>query len=212
MASVLQSVFDIDAFKERYNNELKDHAKSCTNEPANCWYCQLHKLADGLLSGRYSQPQEPQTEGGTPSQQGIAPAMFKALVGKGHEEFSTMRQQDAYEFFQFFCKSVAQKEHANKQRDPTKFFEFNIEQRLQCGKCKKVRYQTDTTNSISVNVPARRKNDPTEAAEKKEEDAYEPVDFYECMNTFAQEETVEGYNCPSCNEKTTAFKYVPGNN
>lgn len=30
---------------------------------------------------------------------GIRPQMFKTLVGKGHPEFSTKRQQDAQEFF-----------------------------------------------------------------------------------------------------------------
>ena len=196
MASVLQSVFDIGAFQDRYYQQLADHAKTCVNEPATCWHCQLHKLADGMLSGRYSHPNPTKSDDEVPSQDGIAPAMFKALVGKGHEEFSTMRQQDAYEFFQYLIKTITQKEHATKTADPTSQFEFAVEQRLQCGKCRKVRYQTDTTNSISVNVPARPAG----------EDVYEPVDFYECMDTFVADELVEGYNCPNCNEKTTAHK------
>ncbi|KAI8139589.1 hypothetical protein BJV82DRAFT_626674 [Fennellomyces sp. T-0311] len=198
MASVLQSVFDIGAFQDRYQQQLADHAKTCVNEPASCWHCQLHKLADGMLSGRYSQPNPIKSDEQVPSQDGIAPGMFKALVGKGHEEFSTMRQQDAYEFFQYLIKTITQKEHATKTTDPTSQFEFAVEQRLQCGKCHKVRYQTDTTNSISVNVPARPAG----------EDVYEPVDFYECMDTFVADELVEGYNCPSCNEKTIAQKSV----
>ncbi|KAG0171228.1 hypothetical protein DFQ29_008955 [Apophysomyces sp. BC1021] len=203
MASVIQSVFDLEGFQARYLTQLQDHAQTCANEPANCWHCQLHKIADGLFSGRYSQLLECKDNNETPSQEGIAPGMFKALVGKGHEEFSTMRQQDAYEFFQYLCKSVAQKEHAVPEQDPTKLFEFMLEQRLQCGKCKKVRYQTDKTNSISVNVPARN----TSGADAGDEKAtYEPVNFYECMDLFVQEETVEGYSCPSCNEKTTAHK------
>ena len=32
------------------------------------------------------------------SQEGIAPRMFKSLIGRGHPEFSTNRQQDAEEF------------------------------------------------------------------------------------------------------------------
>ncbi|KAI7858439.1 hypothetical protein BDC45DRAFT_498365 [Circinella umbellata] len=196
MASVLQSVFDIKAFQERYYHQLDDHAKTCSNEPANCWHCQLHKLADGMFSGRYSQPNPKKSDEQVPSQDGIAPGMFKALVGKGHEEFSTMRQQDAYEFFQYLTKTITQKEHVTKTADPTSQFEFTIEQRLQCGKCKKVRYQTDNANSISLSVPAKQVG----------EDVYEPVDFYECMDTFVAEESVEGYNCPSCSEKTTAHK------
>ena len=32
-------------------------------------------------------------------QDGIAPQMFKSVIGRGHPEFSTNRQQDAQEFF-----------------------------------------------------------------------------------------------------------------
>lgn len=39
-------------------------------------------------------------------QVGIAPRMFKALVGRGHPEFSTNRQQDAQEFFLHFINMV----------------------------------------------------------------------------------------------------------
>lgn len=37
---------------------------------------------------------------------GIAPRMFKALVGRGHAEFSTNRQQDAQEFLLHFINMV----------------------------------------------------------------------------------------------------------
>ncbi|KAF7724024.1 hypothetical protein EC973_001431 [Apophysomyces ossiformis] len=205
MASVIQSVFDFEAFRTRYLTQLQDHAQICSNEPANCWYCQLHKIADGLYSGRYSQPQESKNKSEAPSQDGIAPSMFKALVGKGHEEFSTMRQQDAYEFFQYLCKSITQKEHAVKEQDPTSVFDFMLEERLQCGACKKVRYQISKTNSISMNVPARNVSGTDLSDEKA---TFEPVDIYECLDLFVQEETVEGYNCPNCKDKTTAHKSV----
>lgn len=39
-------------------------------------------------------------------QVGIAPRMFKALVGQGHPEFSTNRQQDAQEFLLHFINMV----------------------------------------------------------------------------------------------------------
>ncbi|KAI8983550.1 hypothetical protein BDB01DRAFT_722821, partial [Pilobolus umbonatus] len=134
MASVLQSVFNLRSFKHRYLDELNDHASVCTNDPAGCWSCQLHKIADGLLSGRYSQPTV--NNEGVPSQKGIPPTMFKSLIGKGHEEFSTMRQQDAFEFFQYLCKTTQQKENVSNN-DPSKVFDFTTEQRLQCMKCKK---------------------------------------------------------------------------
>ncbi len=63
---------------------------------------QLSKLCRGLLSGDYSLgpdrvEEEVLREEG--SQPGIRPLMFKNLIGKGHPEFSTNKQQDAQEFF-----------------------------------------------------------------------------------------------------------------
>ncbi|KAI8096857.1 uncharacterized protein BX664DRAFT_292039 [Halteromyces radiatus] len=204
IASILQAVYDIPNFQTRYGQQLADHALSCSIEdPANCWYCQLFKIADGLLSGRYSQPHPSSDNNDVPTQDGISPGMFKSLVGKGHEEFSTMRQQDAYEFLQFFCKTISQKEHSNKGQDPTKVFDFNLEHRLQCGKCHKVRYQTNENSSISINIPARKIG---ESDNNKVE--YEAVDFYECMDLYTKNETVDDYQCPNCKEKTVAQKSV----
>nr|CAG4634620.1 EOG090X0181 [Alona affinis] len=56
---------------------------------------QRAKMAVGILSGRYSKAVEGQED---QYQQGIRLTMFKALIGKGHPEFSTKRQQDAVEF------------------------------------------------------------------------------------------------------------------
>jgi len=70
------------------------HQLQCSQEPANCLQCQLSKLADGLLSGRYSQPvQTVETENEKRGQDGISPAMFKTLIGKDYKEYATMRQQ-----------------------------------------------------------------------------------------------------------------------
>lgn len=44
-------------------------------------------------------------------QVGIAPRMFKALVGQGHPEFSTNRQQDAQEFLLHFINMVEVRLH-----------------------------------------------------------------------------------------------------
>ena len=112
MASVLQTVFSLPAFNARYHQAdvATNHSETCTFElPAECVECQMRKVADGLLSGRYSRPAHSspamfdnalQHPSPTPVfQRGVKPTGFKALIGKGHEEFSTMKQQDAEEFF-----------------------------------------------------------------------------------------------------------------
>jgi ubiquitin carboxyl-terminal hydrolase 5/13 len=86
-----------------------------------------------------------------------------------------------------------------KQCNPTEVFDFTTEQRLECSKCNKVRYQCDQTNAVSVNVPARK-------VQGAEDGVYEAVNIYECLDNFVQPEVVEGYNCPQCNEKTVAYR------
>ncbi|KAF9425625.1 hypothetical protein BGZ94_007373 [Podila epigama] len=198
MASVLQSVFDLPAFVSRYYPVDQNHLQSCSQEPGKCLQCQLGKVADGLLSGRYATPIIAEN-GEVQGQDGIAPGMFKALIGRGHPEFSTMRQQDSFEFFQHLIKIISQNERTTG-RDPTQTFEFSNEQRLQCNECKKVRYSHDTTTAVSIAVPANKKGTNAEG-----EDEYESVTLEQCLDTYVQEETLP-YNCPSCLKNTTATK------
>lgn len=142
MASVLQTLFALPAFSDRYLTKGAAHPLLCQNvNPANCFECQMTKMADGLLSGRYSHPRSTQSEAnddetaktfapsgsgqgasldgsavhGTPSipfQEGIQPSMFKSLVGKDHPEFSTMRQQDSEEFFKHLVNMIQKAEQS----------------------------------------------------------------------------------------------------
>ncbi|KAG0264601.1 hypothetical protein DFQ27_001122 [Actinomortierella ambigua] len=201
MASVLQSAFDLPSFVSRYYPPDVDHIQNCTLEPGKCLQCQLSKVADGLLSGRYATPVVSK-EGETQGQDGIAPGMFKALVGRGHEEFSTMRQQDSFEFFQYLVKSITQSERTSGKADPTKTFEFSNEQRLQCLSCRKVRYSYDNTTALSIGVPAKKISG---GGEDGEEEVYEPVTLERCLDIYTAAEDLP-YNCPSCQKNTTAIK------
>ena len=55
------------------------------------------KLAHGLLSGKYALKADDDED--SDRQVGISPHMFKHLVGRGHAEFATKKQQDAQEYF-----------------------------------------------------------------------------------------------------------------
>lgn len=127
MASVLQTIFSLPSFEMRYSGS--GHAESCPVAlPADCVECQMRKVADGLLSGRYSHPAHSTTPSNTtgeafqhPSptpvfQAGVKPTSFKALIGKGHEEFATMRQQDAEEFFTHLITALRRDGQKYKER------------------------------------------------------------------------------------------------
>ena len=213
MASVTQSLFALHAFRDRYYPTAADHWQTCSERlPASCLECQMVKVADGLLSGRYSKPSTRQIsshtldhEAPTPIfQDGLKPASFKELIGSGHEEFATMRQQDAEEFFSHLLKVLrlnAKRQGLDPDTQPTEIFKFGLEQRLACSDCKRVRYRTDSQDSVSIPVPA----------EEKEKDAegksiYKSVLLTEALNLLLADEALE-YHCPACQKKVIAVKY-----
>ena len=204
MASVLQCLFALPAFQHRYF--LPQEPPPSVARPAEDLETQLRKVADGLLSGVYSQPdtdvQASEYSPEIPHQKGLAPAMLKHLVGKGHEEFSTMRQQDAFELLLHLLKLITRSKHPTSFSDPVQSFKFVLEQRLQCQKCKKVRYRQDEQDNISIPVPARRIHGdvPQDNKEEKPKKEFEPVTLEECLQIFTSPELVE-LTCPACGSK-----------
>jgi ubiquitin carboxyl-terminal hydrolase 5/13 len=233
MASVLQVLFSFPSFKQVYGG-MAHHADECPEPlPAECLECQLRKIGDGLLSGRYSipdpaqsllsshsspalnpnAPSDPQSENEQKEwQRGLRPTTFKGLVGRGHPEFSTMRQQDSEEFLGYLVTSIRRYLHRyKKDADPTKIFSFGMEQRLQCrretGGCGKVRYRVDGMDVLSVGVPAI--NRPIEVDEngKEKPQEYEPVELVGCIEEgILGREPVDGWQCPGCSGKGGAWK------
>ncbi|KAI9740942.1 MAG: hypothetical protein M1818_004548 [Claussenomyces sp. TS43310] len=213
LASSLQCLFSLPQFQARYyrpNDELP-----LVQDPAQDLETQLRKLADGLLSGRYSQPDsdvitsEHSTE--IPHQKGLAPSMLKHLIGRGHPEFSTMRQQDAFELLLHLLKLITRSQHSTSPQDPTQAFRFVMEQRLQCLGCEKVRYRVDEQDNISIPVPIQKTSRDASSSNEEEgkglADEYQPVTIKECLDSFTAEEIVE-LTCSSCGSKDGFSKRV----
>lgn len=214
LASVVQSLFSMPEFAARYHRP--DEALATADQPAEDLETQLRKMADGLLSGRYSHPDSDviasieTTE--HPHQKGLAPAMLKHLIGRGHPEFSTMRQQDAFEFLLHILKLVSQSQRTasasyNDVSDPVDAFRFVMEQKLQCQACHKVRYKQDRMENISVAVPIRRISKDPEAGPE-----FEAVTLEQCLDDFTSVEVVE-LTCDACGgqgfTKQSLFKTFP---
>src|SRR5580693_9894764 len=103
MASVMQVLFTLPVFKQRYAAPIAvQHWLRCNEPlPASCLECQMHKLSDGLVSGRYSRPRRTDADTALQNplagaaavnasqpvfQEGLRPVTFKALIGRGHAE------------------------------------------------------------------------------------------------------------------------------
>ena len=209
MASILQCLFSMPEFQSRYY--LPDQPPPDTAAPAEDLETQLRKVADGILSGRYSKPDTDviasEYSPEIPHQKGLAPAMLKYLIGRGHEEFSTMRQQDAFELLLHLFKLVTRSQHSASHPDPVQSFRFVMEQRLQCMSCKRVRYRSDEQDNISIPVPIRPipKSTSHQTDNEKAKDEYEPVTLKECLDTLTGPEVVE-LTCPSCGSKDGFLK------
>ena len=116
-----------------------------------------------------------------------------------------MRQQDAEEFFTHLVGAVRRalrrtSTGAGAGADPTAAFAFGMEQRLQCGECKKVRYRVDEMDAASVPVPKREKGKDAEG-----KDLFEEVPLKECLDILTGTEALE-YTCPSCQKQVIAQK------
>jgi ubiquitin carboxyl-terminal hydrolase 5/13 len=196
LASIVQCLFDLESFRTRYFRPGDD--LPIVSDPAEDLETQLRKIADGLLSGRYSKPDsDVNPDSGVLHQKGLAPAMLKHLIGRGHPEFSTMRQQDALELLQHLFKLITRSGHAGDLKDPTQPFRFELEQRLQCLGCKKVRYSSNEQDNIFIDVPLE-KLPREEGAEGP--DTYKPVTLKECLDTLTAAERVE-LTCSACGSK-----------
>ncbi|KAF2101863.1 ubiquitin thiolesterase [Rhizodiscina lignyota] len=215
MNSVLQSVFSIPEFSQRYLHS--DDPPPDTSAPADDLETQLRKVADGLLSGRYSKPDSDvivsEDSPEVPHQKGLAPAMLKHLLGRGHEEFSTMRQQDSFEFLLHLLQHISRSSKIASLADPVDEFRFAMETRLQCLACKKVRYKVDEQENITVPVPIRRKPNGAADGEGDKKEEFESVTLKECLDIFTADEIVE-YKCEACGSndgfsKRTLFKTFP---
>ncbi|KAL4785838.1 hypothetical protein BJX76DRAFT_323308 [Aspergillus varians] len=212
LSSVVQCLFDLPEFQRRYYHA--DEGPPLSEIPAADFETQLRKLADGILSGRYSRPDEKTVASPEPPkvlhQKGLAPSMFKHLIGRDHAEFSTMRQQDAFEFLLHVFKHVALSKHPSGLKNPIESFRFNVEQRLQCLKCRKVRYRLDEQDNISIPVPARRL---AQTDDTSPNGSFEPVTLFDCLDAFTSDETVD-LRCTSCDSqekfsKRSAFRTMP---
>ncbi|KAL4885391.1 hypothetical protein BJY04DRAFT_147204 [Aspergillus karnatakaensis] len=211
LSSVVQCLFDLPEFRLRYYHPGDQPPFS--EAPASDFETQLRKLADGTLSGRYSRPDDKIVTSPEPPevthQRGLAPSMFKHLIGRDHAEFSTMRQQDAFEFLLHVFKHVTMSKHPVGMANPIESFRFSMEQRLKCLNCRKVRYRLDEQDNISIPVPVRRLASQDDISSS----AFEPVTLGECLDVFTAEEAVD-LRCPSCDRqekfsKRSAFRTMP---
>ncbi|CAL0299025.1 unnamed protein product [Lupinus luteus] len=229
LAATMQVVFSTQSFSSRYyiNQNLKKAFEAAPADPTVDLNMQLTKLAHGLLSGKYSIPASENDENAnvasstkTDKQEGIPPRMFKAVIAASHPEFSSMRQQDALEFFLHFIDQVERTNSAKAELDPSRSFKFGIEDRIMCSSGK-VAYNRRNDYTLSLNIPLHEATNKdelesfhklkadklSEGKEPSSDEIVRPrVPLEACLANFSAPEEIHDFYSTALKTKTTALK------
>uniref|UniRef100_A0A3P8W457 Ubiquitin carboxyl-terminal hydrolase n=1 Tax=Cynoglossus semilaevis TaxID=244447 RepID=A0A3P8W457_CYNSE len=192
----------------------------------------MAKLGHGLLSGQYSKPpmkseliEQVMKEEYKFQQKGISPRMFKAMVSRGHPEFTSNRQQDAQEFFLHVINLVERNSAGSE--NPSDVFRFLVEERTQCCQSRRVRYSQRVDYCIQLPAPIEAATNREEllAFEAKRKEAEENtrpppepvrarIPFTACLQAFTEPENVPDFwssalQAKSAGVKTSRFASFP---
>ncbi|KAM2223445.1 hypothetical protein PS2_017370 [Malus domestica] len=136
MAATMQVVLSTSLFSVGFYDvqSLKEAFEKATADPSVDLNMQTVKLAHGLLSGEYSLAPVKESE----KQEGIPPQMFKTTMAASYSKFSSMKEQDAYEFFLHFLIQINNLHTDGGRRgrpmfDPSSGFTFDIDLRPSSG-------------------------------------------------------------------------------
>ncbi|XP_010769508.1 ubiquitin carboxyl-terminal hydrolase 5 isoform X2 [Notothenia coriiceps] len=216
--SVMQVLFTVPDFQQKYVSNIDKIIDEAPSDPTQDFKTQVAKLGYGLLSGDYSKPApDPADETGASEprgdQIGIAPRMFKALVGRGHPEFSTNRQQDAQEFLLHFINMVER--NCRTGSNPSEAFRFLVEERIVCQQSQKAKYtqRVDYMVQLPVQMEQATNTEELQEAERRREegDSSAPtvraqIPFTACMAALNEPEVLTDFWSSAVQSKTTATK------
>ncbi|XP_050419844.1 ubiquitin carboxyl-terminal hydrolase 5 isoform X2 [Adelges cooleyi] len=222
MNSIMQVLFSISDFTDKYYLGSRNIFDMCTDNPVENFDVQMAKLAHGLCSGRYSMPPPEVIEGKKKYwHHGVRPNTIKTLIGKGHPEFATKKQQDAQEFFLYLVSLIER--HSQRSENPAESFKFNIEERYQCSTTGQIKYTYRPEYCLPLSIPleaAINKADVLEyekrlieneglgeTGKKNVNEIVRPrIKVSSCLEAFSQSEVIEQFFNAALNQRTTAQK------
>uniref|UniRef100_A0A673J057 Ubiquitin carboxyl-terminal hydrolase n=1 Tax=Sinocyclocheilus rhinocerous TaxID=307959 RepID=A0A673J057_9TELE len=232
LSTTMQVLFSIPEFQRAYVGNLQRIFDYSPLDPSQDFGTQMAKLGHGLLSGQYSKPpmkseliEQVMKEEYKQQQRGISLKMFKALVSKGHPEFSSNRQQDAHEFFLHLINLVER--NSSGSENPSDVFRFLVEERVQCCQTQKVRYtqRVDYLMQLPVPLEAASNREELITYESKRKEAEENmrpppepvrarIPFTACLQAFTEPENVPDFwssalQAKSAGVKTSRFASFP---
>jgi len=235
MNSVMQCLISLPEVQLRYQGNAQIFFQTSPEDPTQDFLSQMAKLTDGLHSGKYCTLPDDASEEAKANALVVAPRMFKSLVGKGHPEFSSGRQQDAAEYIQHLFEFMSRAEFANAPRmggegqvkPSSQWFEFLFEDRLHCAMTNSFKYVAHKDNMLSLNIPLEEAINLAAVNESKElvqqklseaaasgvtldrtllEEIKPIIPLQACLDRFFSSEPVEDFYSPLAGQNVTAQK------
>jgi ubiquitin carboxyl-terminal hydrolase 5/13 len=212
MNSIVQILFSLPEFRERYYEQGLKHLEECTKFSPECFICQFSKVGSGVWSGKYSKPIDPKkpTEiienqpAPSPYQDGVRPFMFKLLVGKGHLEFSSERQQDAVEYLKHLFTYIQKIEKPLGWTDITKIFNFKQVNKLSCQICGGYKLREQDSSDLRIPIVNSAKSRVVINPSTMKEESVAIADFTDCLHAMQNDEVTAF--CPKCQTNTLFTK------
>eukprot|EP01062_Namystynia_karyoxenos_P052127 TRINITY_DN4141_c4_g1_i1.p1 TRINITY_DN4141_c4_g1~~TRINITY_DN4141_c4_g1_i1.p1 ORF type:complete len:868 (+),score=375.79 TRINITY_DN4141_c4_g1_i1:93-2606(+) len=238
MNSVLQTLFAMPELQIRYGVPAQEKVMSqVPAQPADDLVTQIAKVGNVLGSGEFAPP--PEAEGSPRSRKlfdpayEVRPLMFKTLVGRGHPEFSSGRQQDAMEYLRHLLELLRRAERTAAPRiggppevATEQLFKFELEHRTQCNESATVAYKGEPYLALQMRIPLeaatnraeyeaaqeraaklRRLNEERKARGEKEEPKEDPVvaqvPFDACLHKLTDPQTIQDFASPALGGKKT---------
>uniref|UniRef100_H2ZM55 Ubiquitin carboxyl-terminal hydrolase n=1 Tax=Ciona savignyi TaxID=51511 RepID=H2ZM55_CIOSA len=215
MNSVMQVLYTIPEFQDRFvSNEIQKRVSDASSD----FTIQLCKLGLAMYSPEIIQTGNSAHEEMTSCS--VTPRTMKRIVGKGHVEFSTNRQQDAHEFLLHVLSVIERGEHKNGGISPGEIFRFMVEDRIECQASKQVRYTKRSDYALALPIPLEAATNKAAVEEyqavveanKKDVNVkigqiVRPVvPFTACIDSFAQDELIQDFWSSAVKEKAEAKK------
>ncbi len=226
MNSVLQVLWTMPELYQKYVPFAEAIYKSAPPTIANDFLTQFAKVGVALAGPVASDESDAVS---------VSPMHFKTLVGRGHPEFSSQRQQDAQEYFSYLVDMLGRAEHADGSRlnasskPSTKLLEFGTETRIECLASHRVSYMNERSTVLSLEIPLdaavnigevadynerEQKRQKLKSEEVEEEKVLPKVPLAACIEKYGAAEDIEDYYSAylkgnSKAQKTTRFTSFP---